>query len=178
MAGLKRAFARALAAAIAAAGLLSAPASADVSDVAVKAAFLPRFARYVTWPPNAPASRGTMNICVIGDDPFGNLLNQAVATQQVDGRGFVVKHPSSAAEASDCAIAFVDGPRTGETLAELGRRPILTITDSRDGSDRGVIHFSLVDGRVRFFIDDAQARARGLTISSRLLALAIGVNER
>jgi len=31
---------------------------------------------------------------------------------------------------------------------------------------------------VRFFIDNAQAQARGLAISSRLLALAIGVNQR
>jgi hypothetical protein len=31
---------------------------------------------------------------------------------------------------------------------------------------------------VRFFIDNAQAQARGLTISSRLLALAIGVNQK
>lgn len=174
----KRGFRQLIAVAIAAAALVGAPAFADVSDIAVKAAFLPRFARYVTWPPNAPASRGPMALCVIGDDPFGSLLNQSIASQQVDGRGFVVKHPSSAADASDCAIAFVDGPRTAETLAELGRRPILTVTDARSGADRGVIHFELVDGRVRFFIDNGQARARGLTISSRLLALAIGVNER
>lgn len=154
-------------------------ASADVSDVAVKAAFLPRFARYVTWPPSARAqTNGPIELCVIGDDPFGKALNQAVVSQQVDGRSFVVRHLTSASGASECSIAFVDGSRTGETLAALNHQPILTVTDSRSSAQRGVIHFAIVDGRVRFFIDNAQAQARGLTISSRLLALAIGVNQK
>jgi hypothetical protein len=155
------------------------PARADVSDTEVKAAFIPKFARYVTWPPSAPARSGAqMVICIIGDDPFGGMLKQAASGQSVDGRPFVIKRLASSAGASDCAIAFVDGSRTGEILAALGHQPILTVTDSRGSSQRGVIHFAVVDGRVRFFIDNAQAQARGLTISSRLLALAIGVNQR
>jgi hypothetical protein len=117
-------------------------------------------------------------ICVIGDDPFGRMLNEAAASQQVDGRSFVVRRLSSASAASDCAIAFVDGGRSGEILAALGRHPVLTVTDARTSAQRGVIHFAVVEGRVRFFIDNAQAQAHGLTISSRLLALAIGVNQK
>lgn len=161
------------------AAFLLAPAAARsaVSDSAVKAAFLPRFARYVTWPASA-RSNGPITICVIGDDPFGRMLDDAASSQQVDGRSFVVRHLASTSGASDCAIAFVDGGRSGEILAALGRQPILTVTDARTSSQRGVIHFAVVGGRVRFFIDNAQAQARGLTISSRLLALAIGVNEK
>lgn len=174
-----RAFVRTIAAATAAALLTITPAVAQFSDVAVKAAFLPRFARYVTWPQSARAqATGPIVLCVIGDDPFGNALNQAIANQQVDGRRFVVRRLGSANGASDCSIAFVDGGRTAETLAALNHRPILTVTDSRSGAQRGVIHFAIVDGRVRFFIDNAQAQARGLTISSRLLALAMGVNQK
>jgi hypothetical protein len=159
--------------------LAAAPAGGQVSDIAVKAAFIPKFARYVSWPPSAPERSGSqLVICIIGDDPFGNLINQATAGQQVDGRAYLVKRLSSVAEASDCAIAFIDGTRTGEALAALGNLPILTVTDSRSSSQRGVIHFTIADGRVRFFIDNAQAQARGLTISSRLLALAIGVNQK
>jgi hypothetical protein len=121
---------------------------------------------------------GPLAICVIGDDPFGNALDQAAASQSVDGRSLVVKRLSSANGASVCAIAFVDGSHTGETLAALGRQPILTVTDSRSSSQRGIIHFAVIGGRVRFYIDNAQAQARGLTISSRLQALAIGVNQR
>ena len=163
--------------AICAALLAAGAAHAEISDTAVKAAFIPKFARYVTWPPPAVGS-GPLAICVIGDDPFGNALDQAAASQSVDGRSLVVKRLSSANGASVCAIAFVDGSHTGETLAALGRQPVLTVTDSRTSSQRGVIHFAIIGGRVRFYIDNAQAQARGLTISSRLLALAVGVNQR
>lgn len=166
-------------AAAVAGALLGATASqAQVSDLAVKAAFLPKFARYVSWPASALAHDGQLVLCVIGDDPFGNMLNDAVAGQQVDGHGFVVRRLSSAAGAADCAIAFVDGPRTAEILAALGHSPVLTVTDSRSSTQHGIIHFAILGGRVRFYIDEAQAQARGLTISSRLLALAIRVNQR
>jgi hypothetical protein len=165
--------------AIAASLLAGGGAHAQVSETAVKAAFIPKFARYVTWPANAaPNGSGPLAICVIGDDPFGSALDQAASSQSVDGRAFVIKRLPSAAGATVCAIAFVDGGHAGETLAALGRQPILTVTDSRSSAQRGVIHFAVVGGRVRFFIDNAQAHARGLTISSRLLALAIGVNQK
>lgn len=158
------------------AALLSpAGARAQVSDTAVKAAFIPKFARYVTWPSNGT---GPLAICIIGDDPFGNSIDQAASGQSVDGRAFLVRRIASAASASACSIAVITGAHTGETLAALGRLPILTVTDARSSAARGVIHFTIVDGRVRFYIDNAQAQARGLTISSRLLALAIGVNQR
>lgn len=161
--------------------LMLAPASAraEISDTAVKAAFIPKFARYVTWPPSAPArTNAQILLCIIGDDPFGGMLVQSASGQEVDGRPFAVRHLSSAAGASDCAIAFVDGANSGQTLAALGRQPVLTVTDSRSSTQHGIIHFAIVDGRVRFYIDNAQAQARGLTISSRLLALAIGVNQK
>jgi hypothetical protein len=166
-----------LLASLAAPWLAGGAAHAAVSDTAVKAAFIPKFARYVTWPASASGG-GPLAICVIGEDPFGNALDEAAASQSVDGRPLVVKRLSSAGGASVCAIAFVGGSHAGETLAALGRQPILTVTDSRSSAQRGIIHFAIVDGRVRFYIDNAKAQARGLTISSRLLALAIGVNQR
>lgn len=163
--------------AIAAAMLAAAPARAQVSDTTVKAAFIPKFARYVTWP-GTSANSGPLAICVIGDDPFGSALDKAAASQSIGGRAIVIKRLVSASGASVCAIAFISGGHGGETLAALGRQPILTVTDARTSPQRGVIHFAVVAGRVRFYIDNAQAQARGLTISSRLLALAIGVNQR
>lgn len=170
---------RGIAAALAAGLLAIAPAWAQVSDTAVKAAFIPKFARYVTWPARAIGSGDApIVICTIGNDPFGSLLNQAAAGQQVEGRNFSVRRLPSAAGASDCSIAVVEGSHTAEILSALGRQPVLTVTDAVSSNQRGIIHFAIVDGRVRFFIDNAQAQARGLTISSRLLALAIGVNQR
>jgi hypothetical protein len=63
-------------------------------------------------------------------------------------------------------------------LAAIGRQPVLTVTDSANASQRGIVHFVVVGGRVRFFIDEAAAAERGLLISSRLLGLAVAVRTR
>src|SRR4051794_11573567 len=117
-------------------------------------------------------------LCVVGTDPFGAALDQAVRSQTVDGRRVAVRRIESAAAADGCHIAFVAGTRSQsarQQLSLLGQKPVLVVTDSANGGARGIIHFSVVGGRVRFFIDQSSAQRRGLTISSRLLALAVGV---
>ena len=152
-------------------------ASGVPTDISVEAAFLPRFARYVTWPPQAmPKGGNPFVLCVIGSDPFGALLDQTAASQTVDGRRILVRRLNSAGGASDCQIAFVSGNRL-EELDDMAAKPVLTVTDGPSGTPRGIIHFSVVGGRVRFFIDQASAQQRRLTISSRLLALALGVRQ-
>lgn len=166
------------------AGLLAAAAGApaQVSETDVKAAFLPRFARYVDWPPSAsPSGADPFVLCVIGSNPFGDGLDSAARAQSVDGRRIIVRRLDSTSGADGCQIAYVAGTRiqsVGQLLAALRGKPILTVTDSRNGGSRGIIHFSITDGRVRFSIDEADAARRGLTISSRLLALAISVKQR
>jgi hypothetical protein len=154
------------------------PALAQPTDMTVKAAFLPRFARYVTWPPAAmPRGADPFALCVIGGDPFGATLDDAARTQLIDGRRIVVRRMDSAAGAGTCQIAFLSGGRAGQLIAAIGRRPVLTVTDAGSGGPRGIIHFAVVGGHVRFFIDQSEAARRGLGISSRLLALAVGVSK-
>ena len=173
---------RTLARTIAASGalMLCAPAVAEPTDTEVKAAFLPRFARYVTWPAAAmPKGGDPFVLCVVGGDPFGAALDEAARSQAVDGRRIVVQRMDSAAGTDGCQVAFVQGGKlhSAQLIAALARRPVLTVTDAANGSQRGIIHFAVVGGRVRFFVDQASAARRGLTISSRLLALAIGVKQ-
>ena len=153
-----------------------AQAAAQPTDTAVKAAFLPRFARYVTWPPAAlPKGSDPFVLCVIGRDPFGATLDDAARSQLIDGRRIVVRRLDGGASTDGCQIAFLS-PGGGQVVTTPGR-PVLTVTDAANGSTRGIIHFVVTGGRVRFFIDQRSATQRGLGISSRLLALAVGVRQ-
>ena len=109
------------------------------------------------------------------------MLEQSAAGELIDGRRVAVRRVASADAAGACHLAYVRGGTAEETarlLRALASRPVLTITDSRAGPARGMIHFTVAAGRVRFFIDEAGAAQRGLAISSRLLALALGVRQR
>jgi hypothetical protein len=162
--------------------LSGAPGRAQPSENAMKAAFLARFARYVTWPPpSSPRAGAPFQLCVVGRDPFGPMLEQAASSELIDGHPMTVRRMTAADRAAGCQIAFVAGAAAQETarmLLALRGQAILTVTDGRAGPQRGMIHFTIVGGRVRFFIDDAEAAGRGLSISSRLLALAAGVRGR
>lgn len=162
--------------------LAGAPARAQPTEAAVQAAFIPKFARYVEWPAAIrPAQREPFHLCVVGSDPFGPMLDRAAAGEQIEGRGVTVRRMADAQAGAGCHLAFVRGATPQETsrlLAALGAHPVLTITDARAGSARGIIHFTLARGRVRFFVDEQAAAGRGLAISSRLLALALAVRQR
>jgi hypothetical protein len=163
--------------------LASVPAFAQASEQAVKAAFIPKFIRYVDFPATAqPPADQPYYLCVIGRDPFGSLIDRAAASEVIDGHAVAVRRftTTDVPAVAGCHIAFVAGasdPATASMLDTLRRLPILTITDDRTGRPRGMVHFSVIDGRVRFHIDQAAASQRGINISSRLLALAVDVKQ-
>lgn len=158
--------------------MLAAGASAQPTDLSVEAAFLPRFVRYVTWSAAAmPKGGDPFILCVVGSDPFGSQIDEAARSQLIDGRRIVVRRLDSASGIEGCHVAFVGGERAGQLVASIGRRPVLTVTDGTSSTPRGIINFVIVGGRVRFYIDQILAAQRGIQISSRLLALAIGVKQ-
>ena len=157
----------------------AAPAAAQPSDLAVKAAFLPKFGSYVTW----PSRRGgaPLTLCVIGSDPFGRMIDAASAREQNAGRPVRLRRIEGPDGADGCHVAFVQGSAgrgTAAMLQGLSRKPVLTVTDERSGTSRGMIHFVVQEGRVRFHIDQAAAAEAGLAMNSRLLALALSVKGR
>jgi hypothetical protein len=157
----------------------SAAAAPQPSETAVKAAFLPKFAGYVSWPAHVHLAPGApLNLCVIGSDPFGRMIDTAARGQQVGGRPLAVRRLSGSDGIDGCHLAFVQGPSpkaTGQILAALQGKPVLTVTDSRAGPQRGMIYFVVEGGRVRFHIDQAAAAQAGLSLNSRLLAIALSV---
>lgn len=157
----------------------AAPTTAQPSETAVKAAFLAKFAFYVDWPASLrlPAT-APVTLCVVGSDPFGRTIDEAVRGQQVDRHPLVLKRLPSAAGADGCQIAFVDGALghdTADMLRALQSKPVLTVTDGRAGPQRGIVHFVVDGGRVRFHIDQAGAESAGLKLDARLLAIALSV---
>jgi hypothetical protein len=155
--------------------------AAEAVEYAVKAAYLSKFGLYVEWPRSVFAGpTSTLNLCVVGDDPFGNLLDAAVAGQRVEGHAIVVRRLKNVARDSGCHIAYLGGEaRPAATIDSLRGSAVLVVTDARNqDSSTGMIHFVLKDDRVRFTVDDDAAAQNGLTVSSKLLNLALSVKPR
>src|SRR4051812_28059903 len=53
----------------------------------IKAVFLYNFVRFVDWPPSAfPDAQSPLVIGVLGEDPFGTALDDAIRGESVNGR--------------------------------------------------------------------------------------------
>jgi YfiR/HmsC-like len=140
----------------------------------VKAAFLLNFTKFIEWPPAAfGAADSPIAICVLGDDPFGNALDQVVAGEVVNGRKVVVQRIKKALPPQSCQVLFFS--RTENPLNTLpGVGPgVLTIGEGEHFTRAGgMIAFVLENRRVRFGINETAAEAAGLKLSSKLLNVA------
>ncbi len=145
----------------------------------VKAAFLRNFAHYVTWPNNVfPDSSSPWHIGILGQDPFGDVLETTFEGRKEQGRLFEVFRADRLDELPSCQIIFVaynDVAERRAALVVLKDKPVLTVGDApeflREG---GVIQFQVGD-RVQMNINLDQSRAVSLTIQTKMLEVSSAV---
>lgn len=160
-----------------------APGADRNREYAVKAAYLYHLTQFVTWPSGEDRDE-FFDVWILGRDPFGPLLEQAVSAKTALGRSYAVHRASSATavpRGSDLDVVFlgVDDLETAQQwTADLGRGPILVVSDVPDhAATNGVIGFYIEGRNVRFEINRKNALERGLRISSQVLDLARIVGE-
>lgn len=147
----------------------------DVTEPALKAAFIYNFARFTTWPADAPPGDSFV-ICVLNDAAVAQALQRAVAGRSLAERPVVVTTVGTAASKRACRVLYVAGlpvTQVAEVVADLREVPVLTISNI-DGfaSAGGMTQFFFEHGQLRFRIHLESAKRAGLQISSRLLIMA------
>jgi YfiR/HmsC-like len=150
------------------------------SEYEVKAAFLLNFTKFVDWPPAAFADANSpIALCVLGQDPFGQALDDMIEGEAVSGRKLMVRRITESPAPKTCQVLFVGSSRgdTTKTLGSLGRG-VLTVGDGdRFLREGGIIAFVLESGHVRFDINQSAATRAGLKLSSRLLRVARSIEK-
>ncbi|WP_292916119.1 YfiR family protein [Nitrosomonas sp.] len=149
----------------------------NMLEYQVKAAFIYNFIAFTQWPENTDP---VINLCLYGVDYFGQeidkLQNRAVGTQSIK-----VMHINSINQLQQCQVIFFS-KSTDNALASivnsLQNRPILTLADTPNAISRGIIiNMNLINEKIVFEINLANARKSGLDISSKLLQLATKVHQ-
>ena len=143
----------------------------------VKATFLYNFTKFIEWPAGAlAAGDAPFEVGIVGSNPFGPYLAESMAGESVRGRPVRVVEFRGPEDVRPCAVLFVPdamGDRLADITARLGGAPVLLIGESPGFAERGgTINFFMLDNKVRFEINPTAARAVGLQISSKLLAIA------
>lgn len=152
-----------------------APAESGTMEYVIKAAYLLKFTPFVEWPAAAFAAPSSpFYVCVLGGDPFGSDLDQALSGHQVGGHPVKVRRLQALDGPDECHILYLGSARAQAQAAlnKVRGTPVLTVTEQSQGISGGVVQFVVKDGHVRFSIDAGAAAANRVVISAKLLSLA------
>jgi len=152
-------------------------AQSSAKEYQIKAACLLNFVQFIEWPAAAfPKPETPIIVGVLGDDPFGSVLEQTFQDESVQGRGLVIKRSRQLEELKNCHVLFVgksERPHLGEILSNLGDVSVVTVGEidefARIG---GIINFYIDGGKIRFEVNADAAQHKGLKIGSQLLKRA------
>jgi hypothetical protein len=152
------------------------------------AAYLLNFVRFTEWP--ASASAGTSRpssasepyvIGVSGSRPLRDTLIRLVEGQQVRGHPVQVLRIKNETDLAECHLVYLNPSLDDEgqgvpiptALEALRGKSVLTISPATDFLVQGgLVQLYRADSYLRFDIAGAAARAAGLNLNSRILALA------
>lgn len=141
----------------------------------IHAAMLFNFIKYVQWPNEGEA--GEFVVGVIGDDNVFNTLNQWYNGKAKGSKKYVIKKLSSADESSSCQVVYVGKSKNREfenIKNSISGKSILTITDGNGLGQKGsCINFKVIDGKLKFELNQATLTGSNLKVSSQLSSMAI-----
>jgi hypothetical protein len=149
----------------------------SANEYQVKAAFLYNFAKFVEWSPEAFSNGSAVFVVgVLGDDPFGNVLDQGFNGKSINGRHLTIKRLKWGQNLKDCHLLFIcssEKKRLAQIMESLRGAGIVTVSELHNFCQQGgMIGFILEDDKVRFVINTDVAEQAQLRISSKLLSLA------
>jgi hypothetical protein len=152
---------------------------APPTESQVKAAYLYNFGKFVRWQQDRRPNLNSLEICVLGQDPFGPVLDSTVAGERIDGRQVTVRRVAKAQDAAPCSILFVSSSeeaRLRSDLASAKPLSVLTVSDMPHFAEKGgMIGFVKQEDRIRFEVNRKAAEQSHLVLSSELLKVAVKV---
>lgn len=154
-------------------------APATWSEYDLKAAFLHKFATYVDWPaPAFATTNAPLVIGILGQDPFGDKLENVLAKQRTYGRPLEIRRLEKIEDVlpARCQMLFIassEKKRLPAIIKSLQGKPILTVGDTAGFGENGVmINLLVLNRSLGFEINLQTAGEAKLRISSQLVGLA------
>jgi hypothetical protein len=141
----------------------------------VHAAMLYNFIKYVQWPNEAEG--GDFVVGVMGEDDVFNTLKTWYDGKPKGSKKYVIKKLASAAEAANCQVVYLGKGKSKEfenIKNSVAGKPILTITDGNGLGQKGsCINFKVIDGKLKFELNQATVNSANLKVSGQLSSMAI-----
>jgi len=143
----------------------------------IKTVYLFNLGGFMHWPENMLANAKHFEICVLGQNPFGDNLSFVVGKQKtIQSKPVTIRHFEAAEQADGCHILFISDSeqlRLEAIFNALRGKPILLVGNSeRFVVQGGMIQFYPRDGKIRLMLDPQTIEEAGLKASAHLMRIA------
>jgi len=156
-----------------------------MTEYKVKVAYIYNFCRYIEWPESAfLEDESPLVIGVLGEDPFGSLLDTLAKRKKVKGRTVVVKRFRDWEQYTPCHVLFVPDTLAGEirqlAVRSTQQEPTLVVGETHGFAKAGgSVYFHLdSDGTIGFEINIDAINRQQLRVNAKLLKLATVVHDQ
>ncbi len=148
-----------------------------VLEYSAKVSLLEKITRFVEWPSRPPnGERGPFILAVVGQSPFGDVLDAYFLTHQCKGRPVSVKYFRNPGDLGPCDLLFVSSSERrhlSSILEYVSKKPILTVGDTDGYAAKGVmVNLIRDEDHLGFEVNLPAAKAAGIQLASSFLQVA------
>ncbi len=147
-------------------------AESEANEPSIKAMFILNFVKYIEWPPES--NKESLQIGIAGESKvYDALLSLIIARKEKEKIKIQKVNMNSII---DCHILFIpqsEKSRSEEWSKNFQRKGVLVITEDAVNGNNSTINLVCINSKIRFEINNTQAKHDGIKISSRLTELAI-----
>ncbi|MBI1803439.1 MAG: YfiR family protein [Ignavibacteriae bacterium] len=147
-----------------------------------KAVYLYNLLQFVEWPKESFQEESSpIVIGILGQDPFGQVLDQTVQNEKVQNHEIVVRRFTDPDEVKECHLLFMcksEKDRFVQVLRKMENRNVLTVGEIEGFAEHGgAVNFYVEKSKLRFEVNTAALKKNNLKVSSKLLRLTRIVNS-
>lgn len=146
----------------------------------IKAGYLYNFTKFISWP---EIHTDTFNLCLLGNDPFGDIIDPIQKKQAFERPIKVIRlnnstSLSNANKSTICNILYIDNENSlKQVLEQLKANPNKSATlivgeNEMFTSAGGMISFINRDGKIKLRINLSAVKKSELKISAKLYEIA------
>ncbi len=150
----------------------------QVEEYKMKAVAIEKISKFIEWPNESETLDTTKEfiISVIGENPFGNLLEEIYKEYNIKNLKAKIEYVSDISENSKCHLLFIsesENKRLEEIISYTKNRAILTMSETDGFASRGVLINLFISGnKIRFEINETGMDAAGFKVSYLILRIA------
>ncbi|NOS90345.1 MAG: YfiR family protein [Cyclobacteriaceae bacterium] len=141
----------------------------------IHAQMIYNFIKYIQWPNDSEP--GEFVVGIIGEDDVYNTLKSYYDGKPKGAKKYSIRKLTGSEEAASCAVVYIGKNKSNQfenVKNAVAGKPILTITDSFNLGKKGsCINFKVIDGKLKFELNQTSVTASTLKVASQLSSMAI-----